>query len=172
MKKAYIGDSYDIVKRFWACLLREWAPLYAKPEFIPQSLRREYTKLTGIPMLPSRRPARYSVFLDPDTGISLPCKRPRSSGHIPICTVVGELQSEGVVCVVTYDQSFQRGQREAGIRQKLNELARNKVCGFYYDSHAPFLFATTGRRQLKRLRQTLLRAGVPAERLVPRNQDC
>ena len=34
MKRDYLGDSYDAVKRLWQQALSGWAPLYAEPRFI------------------------------------------------------------------------------------------------------------------------------------------
>lgn len=55
MKREFLGDSYDMVKRFWADLLRHTAPLYADPRFYQDDdkskevgLQREFTRLTGI----------------------------------------------------------------------------------------------------------------------------
>ncbi len=33
VKRAYLGDSYDAVKRLWQQLLAEWAPLHASRDF-------------------------------------------------------------------------------------------------------------------------------------------
>jgi hypothetical protein len=72
MKRDYLGDSYDAVKRLWQQVLAEWATLYAEPQFLPQDLREDFTRLTGIPLLTGRHPRDYSILNDPDTGIRLP----------------------------------------------------------------------------------------------------
>jgi hypothetical protein len=46
MKRDYLGDSYDAVKRMWQDMLVNWAPLYAEPRFIPEDLRADFTLLT------------------------------------------------------------------------------------------------------------------------------
>ncbi len=43
MKRVYLGDSYDAVKRLWQQALTEWAPLYVEPQFIPKDIQAEYT---------------------------------------------------------------------------------------------------------------------------------
>ena len=52
MKDKYLGDSYDVVKRLWQQALKDWAPLYANPDFIPIDLRTQFTKMTLIEMQP------------------------------------------------------------------------------------------------------------------------
>jgi hypothetical protein len=47
----YLGDSYDIVKRFWSESLRAVAPLLAHPRFVPADIRMQYTSVTSIPVL-------------------------------------------------------------------------------------------------------------------------
>lgn len=72
MKRDYLGDSYDAVKRLWREVLSDLAPLYANSQFIPVEMREEYVQLTGINMIPETVPLRYSIINDPDTGIRLP----------------------------------------------------------------------------------------------------
>ena len=61
MKRDYLGDSYDAVKRLWQQALLDWAPLYAEPRFMPQDLQEEFTRLTGIPMLHDAPREPYSI---------------------------------------------------------------------------------------------------------------
>ena len=49
MKREYLGDLYEAVKRFWQELLVDWAPLQAEPRFFSRDLRQEFTQLTKIP---------------------------------------------------------------------------------------------------------------------------
>jgi hypothetical protein len=53
MLEKYLGDSYDLIKRFWHEALEPIAPLYAHPKFIPADLRTRFTTLTSIPILDS-----------------------------------------------------------------------------------------------------------------------
>ncbi len=71
MKDAYLGDSYDLVKRFWREQLRCVAPLYFHPKFIRPSSHNRFTKLTTIPVLDLDHlpKTKYGLLLDPDTGI-------------------------------------------------------------------------------------------------------
>jgi len=81
MKREYLGDTYDAVKRFWQELLVDWAPLQAEPRFFPRDLRQEFTQLTKIPMLTDDFPETYSILNDPDTGIRLPGEQNQAEGR-------------------------------------------------------------------------------------------
>jgi hypothetical protein len=151
-----------------------WAPLYAEPRFFPDDKQfcREFTKLTGIQMLTDRPQGAYSILNDPDTGIRSPSAPNQTVGrkhtHIAIDTIVDQLQTPGVHCVITFDQSIYRnsGQsREQQLLAKTHCLAKKGFPGFYYVSHAPFLFATPNIEALKELRRILTSAGIPEKRL-------
>ena len=169
MRRKYLGDSYDALKRLWQELLSDWAPLYAAPAFIPTDLQKEFTQLTKIPMLPTRPPSKYSILNDPDTGIRLPNKTNQKEGrtHIAIDTIINQLRDSGAQCVITYDQSNYRN-----IGMRLNEQRKEKMgrillkgfhC-FYYVSHAPFLFSAPNKDSLSRIQVILRNAGMPENR--------
>ncbi len=170
MKRDYLGDSYDAVKRLWQQLLADWAPLYAEPRFLPRDLRDEFTKLTGIPILTDQRPPKYSILNDPDTGIRLPGEENQAEGrtHICIASIVDQLRTPGPLCVVTFDQSDYRNsdlKRDEQKRAKLRALRESGFSGFYYVSHAPFLFAFPTIEAHQGLEDHLVRAGIPSDRL-------
>jgi hypothetical protein len=71
MNQKFLGDSYDLVKRFLAQTVNPIATIYAHPKFVPEEMREKYTKLTTIPVLGSAPEGRFGILLDPDTGISL-----------------------------------------------------------------------------------------------------
>ena len=169
MKRHYLGDSYDALKRLWQELLADWAPLYATPTFIPIDLRQEFTHLTRIPMLPDDPPSKYSILNDPDTGIRLPGKENQTEGrtHISIKTIINQIRDSGAKCVITYDQSNYRNsgmkldeQRKVKIGQILSEGFHS----FYYVSHAPFLFAAPNNDALSQIQIILKTAGIPENR--------
>ena len=169
MRREYLGDSYDAVKRMWQNVLADWAPLYAEPRFIPEDLRPEFTLLTGIPMLLGKPKDAFSILNDPDIGIRLPGKENQSEGrsHIIIDTIAGQLRN-GALCVVTFDQSDYRNngmKRDQQRRAKMCSLAEKGLHGLYYVSHAPFLFAVPDPHSLLRIRTTLRTAGIPERRL-------
>jgi hypothetical protein len=170
MKREYLGDSYDAVKRMWQELLSGWAPLHAEPRFLPRELRQDFTQLTRIPMLTNGRPVPYSILNDPDTGIRLPGEQNQTEGrtHISIQTIIDQLRNNGVRCVITYDQSHYRNielnlneQRQA----KMSRLAEEGLHSFYYVSHAPFLFAVPDTDALQQIHEILKNAGIPEDRL-------
>lgn len=170
MKRQFIGDSYDAVKRLWQEAFSEWAPLLAEPQFVPEGIRNEFTALTRIPILNDRRPPVYSIFNDPDTGIRLPDRENQREGvtHISLATIATQLSNSAVRCVVTFDQSHHRepGFTPADQRNaKVHWLRRQGLSGFYYVSHAPFLFAFSKGTYMKAARARLLLLGIPEIRI-------
>src|SRR5687768_6561298 len=101
MKRQYLGDSYDVVKRLWQETLSEWAPLYAEPRFIPAELRPDFTLITHIPILGDDPPRAYSILNDPNTGVRLPSRPDQSEGrsHIALSTICKQLSNPAVRCV-------------------------------------------------------------------------
>jgi hypothetical protein len=170
MKRAYLGDSYDAVKRLWQELLAPTAPLFAEPRFIPAELQLDFTRLTGIPILSSQPPGVFSILNDPDTGIRLPGEENQSESrtHISISTVLEQLQRLQPRCVITFDQSdYRHGHlaRDEQRRAKIASLSEAGASGFYYVSHAPFLFAFSTSAALREIHELLIHAGIPANRL-------
>lgn len=170
MKREYLGDSFDIVKRLWRDLFAAWAPMYAEPRFIPRELQSDYTHLTGIRMLGPEIVSAYSLLNDPDTGIRAPDAKVQSEGrsHIVLSTIVDQCNRQGVQVVVTFDQSSHRTAGLGAPQQraaKLHHLARSKIAAFYYVSHAPFLFASSSSDALKHTVRLIQGAGIPGSRL-------
>ncbi len=169
MKRAYLGDSYDAVKRMWQELLADWAPLYAERRFLPDDLYQEFTQLTRIPILQGQPPRHFSILNDPDTGIRLPSANNQAEGrtHISIGTIINQLR-EGTECVITLDQSDYRSsglRRDEQRQEKMRRLAVEGFHSFYYVSHAPFLFAVSRIDALRRIRRILKNGGIPGERI-------
>src|SRR5271166_4736257 len=79
MEAKFMGDSFDLVKRFWAEALGRIAPLYAHPQFVPVEIRESYQRLTTIPVLPTHPQGGFGILLDPHTGIPLPLNTGRAS---------------------------------------------------------------------------------------------
>jgi hypothetical protein len=113
---------------------------------------------------------QYSVLLDPDTGIRLPGARDSAASprHITLDTIADTLRSSGVVCVVTFDQSYSR---KSGLSRQEQQSAKQRAAAelglrcFYYQSHAPFLFAFRGVSARRRGQKCLTDAGLPEGRL-------
>lgn len=174
MKREFLGDSYDALKRLWHEALSGWAPLFAEPRFVPEELRDDFTLVTRIPMLNIERPSVYSIFNDPDTGIRLPDRENQKEGvtHINLDTIANQLSNSGVRCVLTFDQSHHRengftpsDQRKA----KVQWLRGRGFFAFYYVSHAPFLFAFPKEAYMKTIRQRLIFLGIPEQRITETN---
>ena len=98
MKRQYLGDSYDAVKRLWQEVLAEWAPLHAEPRFIPEDIQNEFTAFTRIPILNECRPMSYAILNDPDTGIRIPNRPNQSEGrsHIALSTIREQLRNAAI----------------------------------------------------------------------------
>ena len=170
MKRAYLGDSYDAVKRLWQQLLASTAPLFAEPRFIPAELQSDFTQLTGIPILPAQPPPTFSILNDPDTGIRLPGEDNQSESrtHISIDSILHQLQHQQPRCIITFDQSDYRHSdlgRDEQRLAKIRSLSQAGASAFYYVSHAPFLFAFSSPDALQQIHALLTSAGVPATRL-------
>ena len=170
MKRQYLGDSYDAVKRLWQEIFAEWAPLHAEPRFIPTDIRGKFTAFTRIPILSERCPAVYSILNDPDTGIRLPDRANQTEGasHVNLATILGQLRNSAIRCVITFDQSHHREQGFTSKDQrkaKIQWLKRERMHAFYYVSHAPFLFAFSRTAYMKAARALLRKAGLPDGRI-------
>ncbi len=169
MKRAYLGDSYDAVKRLWQQVFAEWAPLYANRRFIPDEIQSEFTCLTGVPMLRGLPSGPYSIMNDPDTGIRLPDEGNQSESrrHITLTTICGQLRREAARAVLTFDQADYRHSKLKLAEQrrvKMRYLSASGLFGLYYVSHAPFLFAFSNADTRQELRQRMLSFGVPDAR--------
>src|SRR5690242_10168419 len=107
MKRDYLGDSYDAVKRLWQQVLADWAPLYAETRFIPHELQADFTRLTGVAMLRNTPSSPYSILNDPDTGIRLPdeSNQIESRRHIALRTICEQLERGAPSAVITFDVS-------------------------------------------------------------------
>jgi hypothetical protein len=178
MKEKYLGDSYDLVKRFFSQVLDPIARLYAHPKFVPREIHDLYTKITKLPILPETGPdGRFGIVLDPDTGVRLPAKVPDdtvhrvSPRHVTLQFIVDlniERHPEYMIC---FDQSYWRKheldrkqQREA----KIKFLREHGVLSFYYVSHAPFLFMSEKPEILRSILDRLIWVGIPTCRFEPR----
>jgi hypothetical protein len=168
--RKHLGDSYDAVKRLWAQALSDFAPLFAEPRFIPEEMRGDFTRLTGIPMLATPPPRKYSILNDPDTGIRSPIGKNQKEGrtHITLARIRDQLRQTPALAVVTFDQSHHRSDALEGDGQRRAKIGVLKEAGlyaFYYVSHAPFLFAFRDAAIGETVRERLIAMGIPSERL-------
>jgi len=169
MRREYLGDSYDAVKRLWRDLLLERAPIHATACFIPEDMREDYTQLTGIPILTDELPHGHSILNDPDVGIRLPGERNQREGrtHISVASIKRQLQDSGALCAITFDQSDYRQSpldRQQQRQAKMTALMDAELSAFYYVSHAPFLFSFPNEQATQEVRTILTSAGMPDTR--------
>jgi hypothetical protein len=171
MTRDKLGDSYDIVKRFFRHTLFEIAPLEADPYFLePRLEHRDYEQVTGIPVRPRTSPRRVGLLLDPHTGIHIAQQLRKGRSYATTQYIATSLQDRSVAYCVVFDQSYSRNgvPREDQLRPKLDEMADHRVGAFYYVSHAPFLFAARDLRTIRRLRRAFEKSGLPGSRFLPR----
>ena len=172
MNAKHLGDSYDIVKRFWAERLALVGPLFAHPRFVPQELRSDFEAMVGMRVLaPQDRPSTpFGIFLDPDTGIPLPAARSQTvtRAHAPVAFIQSEydrLQPSYLVC---FDQSHDRAAALSSADQRAHKraaLRELQLQSFYYVSHASFLFVSKSADTLREMHTRILHSGIPAARL-------
>ncbi len=168
MRDIYLGDSYDLVKRFWFENLRSVAPLFAHPRFINEGIRGRYTTLTGVPILDldSVPGAPFAILLDPHTGIPLATEssQSRTVTHATLPFMLEINRKYRPSYMVCFDQSYHRRhlltvdeQREA----KRDYLRKFEIASFYYVSHASFLFMSQEKATLDTIRAHLIELGIP-----------
>ena len=178
MQDKFLGDSYDIVKRFLRDSLKSVAPLYAHPTFVPKEIRTKYKKLTKLPIFDEENPPNedYGLFFDPDTGIPLPnaIGQKTSREHASLNFIIEiskELSPKYMIC---FDQSHHRVADLAKDKQRADKMAKLEEAGihcFYYVSHACFLFMSKEQQTVDELRQQLIAQGIPPTRIEPETEQ-
>lgn len=173
MHSKYLGDSHDFVKRLWADVLRRWAPLYVKDQYIEGRIRKEYTLLTGIPMLSLGKKAEvYSVLYDADKGIRLPGGPNQGEGrkYVRIATMLEQLKDPRCKCVVAYEQSIFGTVSEQAEERKAKQECLKDFQTLYYPlgsgSRAAFVFVLRTPEDSQELKQLMANAGIPTRRLA------
>ena len=172
MQQEYLGDSYDLVKRFFCQVLDSIAPLHAYPKFVPAAIRDSYTTVTGIPILGPNPHRPVGILLDPDTGIPLPAESLDGATiqhvSLPFIAMLNtELRPRYMIC---FDQSYHRKHelnREQQREKKREYLRTRGLSAFYYVSHAPFLFTAHELSVLCSIINRLVSAGIPRSRFEP-----
>jgi hypothetical protein len=170
VRDIYLGDSFDLIKRFWFDSLLVVAPLYAHPRFVPVPIRAQYTAVTSIHILDTEDlPQKsYGVLLDPHTGIPLPDEAvgEATASHAPLPFIVRECERLQPAYMVCFDQSHYRRHdlsRDEQKKAKREFLRRRGIASFYYISHAPFLFMAKNPVTLGAVRDRLISLGIPVE---------
>jgi hypothetical protein len=149
VRSEFLGDSFDIVKRFWAEQLAPVGPLLAHPRFVPKSIRTEFEQITQIRVLdgdgaPDRA---YGLFLDPGTGIPLPssANQTASVSHAPLGFLAAELRRFRPRYVICFDQSLYRSSGHSKEMQRQTKLAALGAEGI------PCMLRFSSRRRARRI---------------------
>jgi len=166
MNPLYLGDSFDIVKRFFCGVLRNLGyAVYIDPMFTGEWSGEDeaFGKFLGATHILHRDPAKSktALFFDPDTGV----RATPTTAHVSFDRLAQTLGDHAIV--FAFDQSFSRNTapREQ-MTQKLAEMRSRNCHGFYYDSHARFLFVSRDDDSLRELESHLCGLGLPAFRLL------
>jgi len=166
MNLQWFGDSYDIVKRFFISNIREMGyQVFVDPKLTGEwdGLENKFYDFLGAgPLENLTSPSgRTALLLDPDKGIG----RKPTKEHVTIGMIVKHLQNHEIV--FSFDQSFSRGgDALEQMYKKLSLLKKEGAAGFYYDSHARFLFSAKLPEVLANLERHLVTAGLPKKRFI------
>jgi hypothetical protein len=166
MNPAYLGDSYDVVKRFFCDMARSVGySVYIDPMFTgdwTSQQRAAFFRFLGTHPLGASVPESPAALLvDPDTGI----RRAHGRAHATFDSIAGRCDQFALVLV--FDQSFSRGRDgHAAMTTKLTSLREIGIRGVYYDSHARFLVCSKSSARVMRFCKVLVQAGLPARRFV------
>jgi hypothetical protein len=164
MNPQWFGDSFDIVKRFFVENLNEIGyHVVVDPMLTGEwnGVEHDFYKFLKAYPLTDKFIGKTALLLDPDTGIG----KKKTHQHVTINCIVEQLSKHELV--FSFDQSFSRGGSAIEkMQEKLSLLSETGNCGFYYDSHARFLFAAKSIESLNQLEQKLLHSGLPSSRLI------
>ncbi len=167
MNIKYVGDSFDLVKRFFCNELSALGYIVTvEPMFTDtwndQSKVGFFRFIGATPQEVPVPTSRDSVlFLDPDKGVN----EKGGSQHVSFDRLAMETSKHTLV--FSFDQSFSRQKKAREVmKNKFAELRGRGCHAMYYDSHARFLFASERRKPLRELHAHLLSLGIPPDRLL------
>ena len=168
MNPQYLGDSYDLVKRFFCGELASLGYVVAIDPMLTgawNGIQHEFYRFVGVNPEASKQiqasSTRHALFLDPDTGV----RERGGTRHVSYDRLVQE--ASNFELVFSFDQSFSRqANPESLMREKLAAIHQRGCHAMYYDSHARFLFAASQKASLHQLRGHLVSLGLPASRLL------
>lgn len=164
MNLQWFGDSFDIVKRFFVENLNAIGyKVVVDPMLTGEwnGLEHDFYQFIKAYPLTEKSNSKSAILLDPDTGVG----RKKSKRHVTIECITDQLLHHDVV--FSFDQSFSRGGKAIDkMKEKLILLQETGNHGFYYDSHARFLFAAKSIDTLEGIEQQLMTSGLPSSRLL------
>jgi hypothetical protein len=165
MNSKFLGDSYDIVKRFVVEAVDSLGySVYVDPmptgDWAPSEAA--FLRLVGARHVREHAAVgKSALLLDPDTGIGVRASRRHTTPE----HIVSHFARHALV--IAFDQSFSRGKPVlAQLRDKVRRVRDLEGDAFYYSSHASFLFAAPNASELDRVRDVLRHRGLPESRIV------
>src|SRR5574341_1178207 len=158
MNPAYLGDSYDVVKRLFCGMANSLGyAVYIDPMFTGDWTRKQrasYFRFLGARAhgaSVSKSPA--ALLLDPDIGL----RAAPGQGHTTFTSIASRCDQFALVFV--FDQSFSRGPKGLeAMTAKLTSLRGLRIRGVYYDSRARFLMCSRSSARVMRFRKALIEA--------------
>jgi len=184
---AKFGDSYDVVKQSllrWLSPCGEWVAQPMFTEDVSREQAEAFARHLGVSLLPAQKLGPDSdrdlyfasaaacgkhLFLDPNTGLKVPCARRADAPAFVNGTEVVHLSLKRPnKLTLVFDQSIDRRySARQQVEAKLAWLAERHVFGVTYESHACFVLCCASKSVLNSARDVLLRqSGLPIERLV------
>lgn len=166
MNPRFLGDSYDIVKRFFCHELSVLGyDVVAEPMFTGEwNVRSDgFFRLIGARPREgaASKSASSALFFDPDTGVNGKGGR----RHVSFDTLATAASTYAIA--FSFDQSFSRRLTCAEVMaKKLAEIRQRRCYAMYYSSHAHFIFVSARQAPLIMLRDHLVALGMPLSRLV------
>jgi len=167
MHPIFLGDSYDIVKRFFSGVLRSLGyAVYVDPMLSGSWGKSEKTfyRFLGVEhvRVSCETGEKRALFVDPDTGVS----GRATDKHVSFAQLAQHCHDFQLV--FAFDQSFSRARNpKEQMQSKLTQLSALGCSGCYYDSHARFIFISRELQMLTELRKALVDMGLPKTRLFP-----
>jgi hypothetical protein len=165
MNPKWIGDSYDIVKRFFVKALKDLGySVYIDPMFTGDvtEIREQFLEFIGAQIKQDKPPiaGQTAILVDPDTGIS----KKRTARHITIKDLVDLMDTYSIAFAFDQSFSYSKDDREQMVA-KLKPMHELGAVGFYYDSHAKFAFGSKSAKAIESLKDHLKDKGLPASRI-------
>lgn len=164
MNPKWLGDSFDLVKRYFVDNLKSIGYIVSVDPMLTGNWNgneENYYRLLGVAQFDKSNSGKKALLLDPDIGIG-----PKITEKHTTVSIIAE-HLTGFDIVFSFDQSFSRaGNATDKMKEKLKELKETGNVGFYYDSHARFLFSSSSVKSLNEIEQQILSSGMAKNRLL------
>ncbi len=167
MNRKFLGDSYDVVKRYFVEQLRKLGyrvlvdPRSRGDWGDEEELFLKFLNVERVGGAIDEYAETTALFIDPDTGVS-----EKSGAAHASYSELGAACSRHAL-VFAFDQSFSRGgDKLSKMHEKMKSMNNVGCHAMYYSSHAAFLFVSRDSARLHALKLALLESGLPEGRLV------